>query len=68
MADDKTNPKPEKDDDNAFNAEDVAVKSKIARVAKKHRGDHRPKSKIPGSKGTPFKRKINGPTVRRDET
>lgn len=44
MADDKTNPKPEKDDDNAFNAEDVAAKSKIARVAKKHRGDQRPDS------------------------
>ena len=47
-------------------AEDVAAKAKAARVAKKHRGLHHPKAKIPGSRGTPFKRRIDGTTVRRD--
>src|SRR6056297_2566894 len=46
---------------------DVAEKAKVARVRAKHLGLTKPKSKIPGSKGTPFKKKINGPTVRRDQ-
>ena len=39
--------------------------AKANRVRAKHQGAHRPKSAIPGSKGTKFKRKISGETVLR---
>lgn len=48
-------------------AQDVKAKSKSARIRKKRLGLHQPRQKIPGSRGTPFKRKIGGETVRRDE-
>lgn len=46
--------------------EDVAQKAKSARVRKKHLGLHKPKSVLPGSRGSKWKRKINGEVVRRD--
>lgn len=48
-------------------ADDVATKSKDRRVAQKFRGiKPKPRNPIPGSKGTKWKRKINGATVRRE--
>lgn len=47
---------------------DVAEKAKVARVKSKALGFRKPKFKIPGSRGTKFKKKIGGQTVRRDET
>jgi len=44
---------------------DVAEKSAMARVAKKHAGLHRPKRPMPGGRRSPWKRKINGEVVRR---
>lgn len=44
---------------------DVALKAKVDRVKKKHLGIHQPKSKLPGSRGTPFKRKVDGTVIRR---
>lgn len=41
-------------------AQDVPQIAKAKRVARKHTGAHRPKSTIPGSKSSRFKRKING--------
>lgn len=47
---------------------DVAEKAHVARVRSKHIGA-KPKSRrpIPGSKSTPYKRRVNGETVRRAE-
>lgn len=46
---------------------DVAEKAKVARVRNKNLGLHRPKSTLPGSKGSKWKRRIDGTTVRRDQ-
>lgn len=46
--------------------EDVALKSKIARVRKKHLGIYRPKSTLAGSKQSKWKRKVNGEIVPRE--
>ena len=48
-------------------AQDVAQKAKDARVRAKHLGLHKPKQTLPGSKGSKWKRKIDGTVVRRDE-
>lgn len=47
-------------------AEDVKLKAKADRVRKKHLGLHAPKSTLPGSKGSKFKRRIDGTVERRD--
>lgn len=47
-------------------ARDVAQKAKDARVRKKHLGLHKPKSALPGSKGSKWKRKVDGTVVPRD--
>lgn len=47
--------------------DDVARIAKAKRVERKHKGAHRPKSTIPGSRGSQWKRKIGGTVVRRDE-
>lgn len=49
------------------NAEDVAKKAKVARVRGKHLGLNRPKSTLPGSKGSKWKKCIDGTVVRRDQ-
>lgn len=41
------------------NAEDVAIKSEVARVRKRHLGI-RKKSRMPGSRDSPYKLKIGG--------
>ena len=46
---------------------DVAQKAKDARIRKKHLGIHKPKSRIPGSKGTGLRKKLNGEVVFVDE-
>ena len=48
-------------------ADDVKLKAKADRVRKKHLGITEPKSKLPGSKGSKWKRKINGKTVERKD-
>lgn len=48
-------------------ATDVAIKKKDRRVRSKHFGAHKPKSSFPTSRKGPFKAKIWGGTVRRDE-
>lgn len=48
-------------------AEDIPRIAKAKRVAAKHTGAFRPKATIPGSKGTRFKRKLDGTVVRRGE-
>ena len=48
-------------------AEDVKLKAKADRVRKKHLGLKTPKSPLPCGKGSKWKRKINGETVRREE-
>ena len=48
-------------------AADVAQKAKDRRVRAKHLGLHKPKTTIPGSKGSKFKRKVGGKTVLRDD-
>jgi 5-methylcytosine-specific restriction enzyme A len=50
----------------AKTALDVAAIAKAARVARKHIGAHRPKSTLPGSKGSGWKRRIDGTIKRRD--
>lgn len=47
--------------------EDVTRIAKAKRGNRKHLGAHRPKSTIPGSRASKFKRRIDGTTVRRDE-
>ena len=46
--------------------EDVAEKSTVARKRGKHLGLHKPKSTIPGSRGSKWKRRMDGTVVRRD--
>jgi 5-methylcytosine-specific restriction enzyme A len=46
---------------------DVPQIAKAKRVERKHVGAHRPKATIPGSKGSGWKRKIDGSVERRDE-
>lgn len=46
--------------------EDVAEKSKVARKRAKHLGLRKPKSTIPGSRGSKWKRRMDGTVVRRD--
>lgn len=48
-------------------AADVAQKSKERRVRAKHIGLHRPKSIVPGSRASGWKKKLNGEVVRRDK-
>ena len=45
---------------------DMAQKSKDRRVRAKHEGLHRPKTTLPGSRGSKWKRKIGGEVVRRE--
>lgn len=49
----------------AKTAEDVAQKSIDARKRRKHLGLHKPKSTLPGSRDSKWKRKINGTVERR---
>ncbi|WP_420003226.1 HNH endonuclease [Arenibacterium sp. LLYu02] len=46
-------------------SEDVAQKATEARKRNKHLGLHQPKGTIPGSKGTRWKRKVDGTVVPR---
>jgi len=46
-------------------AEDVTQIAKANRVARKHKGAHRPKASIPGSRESKWKRRIDGTVVRR---
>lgn len=46
---------------------DVAEKSTVARKRAKHLGLHKPKSTIPGSRGSKWKRRLDGTVVRRGE-
>lgn len=46
--------------------QDAPAIAKAKRVQAKHNGAWRPKSTIPGSRGSKWKRKISGETVRRD--
>ena len=46
---------------------DVRLKAKAARVYKKNLGLNTPKSPLPAGRNSPFKRKIGGRTVLRDE-
>jgi 5-methylcytosine-specific restriction protein A len=48
-------------------AGDVAQIAKAARVERKHIGAHRPKSIIPGSKASGWKRRMDGTTIRRND-
>jgi 5-methylcytosine-specific restriction protein A len=45
---------------------DVAQKAKDRRVRQKHIGIHKPKSTLPGGRGSKFKRKIGGGVVLRE--
>jgi len=47
--------------------EDAPTIAKAKRVQRKHFGAHRPKATIPGSRGTKWKRTLDGRTVRRDQ-
>lgn len=51
----------------AKTAQDVAQKSKDRRVRSKHLNIHKPKTTLPGSRGSKFKRKIDGSVVLRDD-
>lgn len=46
---------------------DVAEKSTVARKRAKHLGLHKPKSTMPGSRGSKWKRRLDGTVVRRGE-
>lgn len=48
-------------------AADAGTIAKAKRVHRKHTGAHRPKSALPGSKGSKWKRKISGAVVRRED-
>jgi 5-methylcytosine-specific restriction enzyme A len=50
----------------AKTALDVKAKAKAARLAKRHYGIKDKKALIPGSKGTRFKKRLDGAVVRRD--
>lgn len=47
-------------------ADDVAIKSKIARIRANHLGVKRKKSSFPCGKNSPFKKKVTGEVVRRN--
>jgi len=47
--------------------QDAPTIAKAKRVAGKHSGAHRPRSRLPGSRGDTIKRKINGTVVPRNE-
>ena len=47
-------------------ADDRQKMAKADRQRKKHIGAHRPRQKIPGSRGTKWKRKLDGTTILRD--
>lgn len=47
-------------------AQDVAQKAKDRRVAMKHTGAWKPKTIVPGSKASPWKKKADGTVVRRN--
>lgn len=49
----------------AKNSEDMAIKSKVARVAKKHLGLSKSKNPLPGSKASPWRRRMDGTVERR---
>lgn len=49
----------------AKTAADVATKATVARKRSKHLGIHKPKSTLPGSKGSKWKRKLDGTVVPR---
>ena len=51
----------------AKTTKDAGQIAKANRVRAKHNGAARPKSALPGSKASRWKRKISGETVRRDE-
>lgn len=51
----------------AKTAADVKVRAKSDRVRKKHIGIHQTKAIIPGSKRSPWKRKLDGTLVRRNQ-
>lgn len=51
----------------AKTTKDAGQIAKANRVRAKHNGAARPKSTLPGSKASGWKRKISGETVRRDE-
>lgn len=44
---------------------DVAEKSKVAQVRKKHLGLKKPKNPMPGSKASPWRRRMDGTVERR---
>lgn len=46
---------------------DIPRIAKVRREEKRRNGLTAPKQKLPGSKGSPWKRKMNGAVVRRDE-
>lgn len=46
--------------------EDVARIAKAKRVRHRHRGSHQPKSRLPGGRGSKWKRKVSGEVVLRD--
>ena len=52
----------------AKDAEDVALKSRVARKKAKHLGIEKPKSRLPFSRTSPFKKRLDGTVVRRDGT
>ena len=47
-------------------AEDVKMRAKADRVRKRHLGIHQPKRIMPGSKASPWKKRLDGTVVRRD--
>lgn len=49
----------------AKTAQDVKQIAKAKRVSRKHTGAHRPKATLPGSKGSKWKRKVDGTVVPR---
>lgn len=46
---------------------DIPIQAKTKRVSDKHLGITRSKHPIPGSRNTPWKRKMSGQTVRREQ-
>ena len=52
----------------AKTADDVKLRAKADRVRKKHLGIWKPKTVVPGSRSSKWKKKADGSVVRRDET
>ena len=48
-------------------ADDVNIRAKADRVRKKHLGIWKPKTIVPGSKASPWKKRADGTVVRRDQ-